>query len=438
MVSNAVKLRIPKLSAAPFDVLGQQRKNYVYVQIDAIAIGLTSAAGPFLPVFLARLGATSTQVGLLTSMPGITGLILAVFIGQFLQGRRNVVPWFSLSRLLVVSAYAATGLAPYIVPEQYVVITILAIWALATIPQTSLSVTFSVVMNAVAGPNLRYDLMSRRWSILGITNALSVAIAGQVLEWLGFPFNYQVVFLALSLGGLLSYYYSSRIALPDVEPPPSLPGRSLTGRVADYYQLVIGNRPFMSFAGKRFVYQFGMLIATPLFPLYYVHTVKASDAAIGWINTFTTAALVLGYFIWPWQSRRRGATFVLLAVTLGQGFHPGLVSSTDTIGLIMVFGMLSGFFQAGIDLVFFDEMMKTVPIEYSATFVSLAQMLNYLPAILAPMFGTWLSDIIGLPAALMVSSSVRLLGFALFFLGGTTRLRRRPTLQPGRAPSGDD
>jgi Na+/melibiose symporter-like transporter len=222
---------------------------------------------------------------------------------------------------------------------------------------------FTGSLEALHGQEGRYDLMSRRWSILGITNALAVATAGQVLEWLGFPFNYQAVFLALSLGGLLSYYYSSKIALADVEPPDIQPGRSLAGRVGDYYRLVRRNKPFVSFASKRFVYQFGMVIATPLLPLYYVHTVEASDAAIGWINMAATTTLVIGYFLWPRQSRLHGAHFVLLAATFGLGLFPGLVSSTRSVALIVFFSMLSGIFQAGIDLVFFDELMKTVPVE---------------------------------------------------------------------------
>ena len=259
-------MRIPRWSVAPPDVIGAQRKNFRYVQIDAIAIGLTSAAAPFLPVFLARLGATNLQIGLLTALPGFTGLMLAVFIGRFLQNRRNIVPWFSASRLLVVSAYAATGLAPFIVPEQYLVVTILGIWAMATIPQTSLAVCFSVVMNAVAGPDHRFDLMSRRWSILGLTNAITVAIAGQVLELFNFPMNYQVVFTGLSIGGLLSFYYSSRITLPDSQPPPALAGRTAGQRVNEYFRLVLAQRDFIYFSVRRFVYQFGMLLAIPLYP----------------------------------------------------------------------------------------------------------------------------------------------------------------------------
>ena len=407
-------MKLPRWSVAPPEIFGQQRKNFKYVQIDAIAIGLTSAAAPFLPVFLTRLGATNLQVGLLTAMPGVTGLVLAIFIGRFLQGKRNIIPWFSASRLLVVSSYAATGLAPFLVPEEYLVVTILAIWALATIPQTALTVCFSVVMNSVAGPAHRYDLMSRRWSILGFTNAVMVAVAGQVLEQFGFPINYQVVFLGLSLGGLLSYAYSSRIQLEESEPPPPLPGRTLRQKVKEYFRLVSAYPDFIQFSSRRFVYQFGILLAIPLFPLYFVHEVEANDAWIGFFNTAQTVCLLVGYFIWPRQSRRRGARFVLLASTLGLAFYPALVSQTTNALLITIFAGLAGIFQGGLDLVFFDELMKTVPIDYSATFVALAQSLTFLAAILGPLTGTWLSDQIGLSGALMVSTGIRLSGFLLF------------------------
>jgi hypothetical protein len=55
-----------------------QQRNKRYVQIDAIDVGTASAAAPFLPVFLTRLGATPVQVGVLTSMPGINGLFMAL------------------------------------------------------------------------------------------------------------------------------------------------------------------------------------------------------------------------------------------------------------------------------------------------------------------------------------------------------------------------
>ncbi len=396
------------------DPINIPERNKRYVQIDAIGVGTASAAAPFLPVFLTRLGATPVQVGLLTSMPGITGLFMALWVGRFLQRQRNIVPWFSLSRLLVISAYALTGLAPFFIPDNLLILVVLIIWAAATLPQTMVAVGFSVVMNAVSGPEGRYELMSRRWSILGLTTAIAVAIAGQMLDRIGFHLNYQIVFLGLSMGGLISYYFSSRIQIPDAEPVEITTRRSITSSLADYYQLINSSPDFISFALKRFIYLFGITLATPLFPLYFVRELNASDAWIGLLYTAQTAVLVVGYFFWSRQSRRKGSRFVLLITTFCVSLYPALVALTTNQTMIFIISTATGIFQAGIDLVFFDELMKTIPPRYSPTFVSLAQSIQYLSAVFAPLLSTYLAVQIGLTNALLFSTGVRLVGFVLF------------------------
>jgi MFS family permease len=401
-----------------------QQRNKRYVQIDAVGVGTANAAAPFLPVFLTRLGATPVQIGLLTSMPGFTGLFMALWVGHFLQKQRNVIPWFSISRLLVISAYALTGLAPFIVPDNILILVVLFIWAAATLPQTMVSVSFSVVMNAVSGPEGRFELMSRRWSILGITTALTVAIAGQILDHIGFHLNYQIVFICLSLGGLISYYFSSHIQIADIEPDEKITKKSIKTTLKEYIQLIKGSPDFVGFTLKRFVYLFGMTLGIPLFPLYFVRQLNATDAWIGFLYTAQTAVLVIGYLFWSRLSRRKGSRFVLLITTLCVSLYPGLVALTQNQTTILVYTAVAGIFQAGIDLVFFDELMKTIPIRYSPTFVSIAQSLQYFSAILAPLMGTYLSEHIGLSNALIFSSGIRLVGFILFV---------RPSRQKPRA-----
>jgi MFS family permease len=94
--------------------------------------------------------------------------------------------------------------------------------------------------------------------------------------------------------------------------------------------------------------------------------------------------------------------------------YPALTALTPRVDWIMVYAGIAGLFQAGLDLVFFDELMKTVPPEYSATFVALAQSMQYLSTIVAPLLGTALADSIGLGGALLASAVLRLLGFFLF------------------------
>lgn len=391
-----------------------QKRNFRYVQIDAIGVSISNVAAPFLPVFLTRLGATNFQVGLLSSMPGMTGLVLALLVGRFLQTRRNVVPWYSLSRLMVILCYALTGIFTLLVSEKFAIIATLAIWALATLPQTALSVVFSVLMNAVAGPEGRYALLSRRWAIFGLTGVVGTFIVTRLIDLIKFPYNYAIMFMVLSLGGFFSYYFSRKIQVADQCTPPLPTSRSPRENLKKYIGLLRANPAFLSFSSKRFVYFSAVVLGQPIMPLFLVREVGATDSQIGTVNMILTLVMLVGYFLWPWVSRRRGGRLVLLATTLGLTLYPALSAATPHINLIIVYAGIAGLFQAGLDLVFFDELMKTVPVEYSAMFVSLAQSMQYLSMFLAPLLGTWLANYIGLGGALWLSAGLRLLGFLLF------------------------
>jgi MFS family permease len=396
-----------------------QKLNFRYVQIDAVGVSISNVAAPFLPVFLTRLGATNFEVGLLSSMPGMTGLVLAIFVGRFLQTRKNIVPWYSLSRLMVILCYAMTGILTLTVAgeasEQFVIIATLAIWAFATLPQTALSVAFSVVMNAVAGPKGRYELLSRRWMIFGLTGVIGTFIVTRVIDLIDFPYNYSMMFLVLSMGGFFSFYFSRRIQIPESDPPPLTKSSNAREGVQNYLSILRANPAFVSFVSKRFVYFSAISLGSAVMPLFLVREVGATDAQIGSITMTMTIVMLAGYYFWPRISRLRGGRFVLLATTLGMVSYPLLSALTPQISLIIVYAGIAGFFQGGLDLVFFDELMKTVPAEYSATFVSLAQSLQYMSTIIAPLLGAWLATTyIGLGGTLLLSAGLRLAGYLLF------------------------
>ena len=391
-----------------------QKINFRYVQIDAIGVSISNIAAPFLPVFLTRLGATNFQVGLLSSMPGMTGLVLAIFVGRFLQSRQNIVPWYSLSRLLVILCYTLTGVLTLLFGNTFAIIATLVIWALATIPQTALAVAFSVVMNSVAGPTGRYGLLSRRWTIFGLTGVVGTFIVTRLIDLVDFPVNYAIMFLVLSLGGFVSFYFSRKIVLPDQVSTPIIRDRSPLKGLQNFIELLKENPAFLSFSLKRFVYFSAITLGVPIMPLFLVREVHATDSQIGTVSMAMTSVMLAGYFLWPKVSVKRSGRFVLLSTTLGLVFYPALSAMTPRIELIILYAGIAGLFQAGLDLVFFDELMKTVPAEYSATFVSISQSMQYLSMILAPLAGTWIAGYIGLGGALLVSAGLRLLGYFLF------------------------
>lgn len=127
--------------STPPSALSLYERNARYVMIDGLGVGLVAGVATFLSVFLARMGASNVLVGLLTAMPAVTGAILAMPLGQFLGRQSNIVLWYARSRIWVLSSYALTGLVPFAFDEYAPIITIV-IWAIATIPQTMVNISF--------------------------------------------------------------------------------------------------------------------------------------------------------------------------------------------------------------------------------------------------------------------------------------------------------
>lgn len=395
-----------------------EQSNQRNVLIDGIGVGITAGVGSFLSVFLVRLGASSFLVGLLTAMPALTGMLLAIPVGEFLARRRNIVPWFARSRFVVLSCYVLTGLVPFLFTSRQPEIIIL-IWAFATLPQTLVSVAFTVVMGGVAGPAGRVTLMSRRWAILGLTNSLTVVIVGQLLEMFDFPLNYQIVLLGSTIGALISVVFSSSIKLPPQDVSAARQGLIQTFRETG--STLRQNKAFVNFTSAQFVFRSGLALAMPLFPIFWVKNVGATDAQISAINSVQTFVLMAAYFLWARVSQHRGQRWVLLVTAFGLSFYPLLTALTKTPQLLIPWAALAGLSSAGVDLVFFDLLLSTVPAEHQASYVGMYQTTVYIATFLAPMVGTALADGVGIVPALIAGTVLRLAGAGMMARLGVGR-----------------
>ncbi len=394
----------------------REQINQRNVLIDGIGVGITAGVGSFLSVFLVRLGASAFQVGLLTAMPALTGMLLSIPVGEFLSRRQNIVPWFARSRFLVLSCYVLTGLVPFLIPQGAQPEAIIFIWALATLPQTFVSVAFTVVMGGVAGPAGRLTLMSRRWTILGLTNSLTVLIVGQVLTRFNFPLNYQVVFIGSAVGALISVIFSSSLRLPPQPIPKQQAG--LIAGLRQHGGSLRHHKHFRNFLAAQFVFRWGMALAVPLMPIYWVQSVGATDAQISAINSASTFSMMLSYFFWTNVAARKGERLVLLIGAFGVGFYPMATALTQTVSLLPVWAAIAGFFVGATDLVFFDVVLATCPRENQATYVGIYQTTVQMATFMAPLIGTALAGVVGLMPAMILATVLRFAGAILLKLLG--------------------
>ena len=225
-------LPIPALPSIPLPSLrpGPSHSDEIHndrmMRGDSVAMGTIDAASTFLPVFVARLGGSAFEVGLLTAIPAVFAVLLAIPVGQVLQRRQRIVEWYSRGRLLAHLSYVAMAVAVLTVPPDLAVPAVLAVWALAAVPSTIGIVAFPVVMDGAAGPRGRLELMGRRWAIVGVTSAVIVALVGLALDLLPFVAGYALVFTGFSIAGGIASCSRAATGSRGIPPTGRGPGRS--------------------------------------------------------------------------------------------------------------------------------------------------------------------------------------------------------------------
>ncbi|MEO8274312.1 MAG: MFS transporter, partial [Chloroflexota bacterium] len=381
--------------------------NWRHVQLDSVFIGVVNASGTFLPVFLLRLGASASDVGLLTALPALTAFALAIPFGRWLQRRRNIVPWYSRLRLVAWSSYALMAGVSALLPHDQAIPIILAVWALASLPSTAALVGFPMVMDGAAGPGGRFDLLGRRWAIAGVVAAGAVVLGGQFLSVVSFPENFELLLVFVSLAGFGSYLQSSRIVIPDqVRAPTPVVPVPRRERLAGLVRLIVANRPFVRFEMRGFVYVASIGLALPVLPLFYVHEVGASDAWIGVIGAAGSAGAVLGYLVARQLARRRGAVMTLLPSLLVAALAPAALSFIGWLPAVAAIAFVLGIAGAGAQLALFDQMMRRIPPEHGVTFSSVDQSLSNLAFMISPNIGGLLTVAIGIRSTLLVVAAI--------------------------------
>lgn len=391
--------------------------NWRLVQIDSVFVGIVTASGTFLPVFLLRLGASGNDVGLLTALPALTAFVLAIPLGRWLQRRRNVVPWYSRLRLVAWLSYALIAGAVGLLPREQAVPVSLAIWALASLPSTAALVVFPIVMDGAAGKDGRFDLLGRRWAIAGVSTAIAVALGGQLLGALPFPLNFEVLLVLITLAGFGSYLQSSRIVIADQVGPTAAPAevpRSM--RVRALWSVVTADRSFTAFELRAFVYTASIGLSLPVIPLFYVHEVAASDAWIGIFGAAASAGGVLGYLGARQLALRRSGSLALLPALVVMATAPAILSVVDWLPAVAAVTFVIGVAGAAAQLALFDGLMRRVPREHGVTFSSVDQSVQNLALVLTPNVGGFLAVVLGPREALLVVAALGLVAFMLFAL----------------------
>lgn len=403
--------------------------NWGATQREALYFGALEAAAAFIAVLLVRLGATNLEIGVLSALAPLATFLLAVPFGSFVQTRRNAVPWYSRGRAIGQLIIPIVGVIVLLAPGDLVIPLVLVAAAICAVFQAFADLVFWVVMDGVAGPEGRYSLMGHRLGLKMGVSAGAQAGIGVFLTRAPFPFGYAFVFIASALNVWGGYRHSRTLRVPDHPPmPPRSPSVSWGSRVSGLVAEVAGHRRFLGFAGTHTLFTFGVRMALPLLPLWYVRELDATDAFIGVVGTVSAGVTMVGYFLWRRPAGRFGGR-ILVPTTLGVALFPLALTLAHTDAMVLVFVAVYAFCIAGMDLAIFDALMRAVPPDRSVRFAALDTGAVNFAGVVAPLTGAALASALGLAPALVGAAIVGLfgaVGLSLAVAGRRVRGRHWP------------
>lgn len=394
--------------------LGQTEHNARLLEIEMFWASLLSAAAAFNSAYALRLGATNAEIGLLSSIPALLALLITIPSGQFLNRRAKRMPWVTATLALARIGYLLVALIPFFgfaQPGTAVVWTLI----LLTAPASFFGVGWNSMLADVVPERARARLFAARNIILAVVVTAGTFLAGRWLAISHFPSNYQVMYLVGFAGAALSTLYIALMRVPDsVVAPPSTqritPAALLRGAVDAFRH----QPDFTRIVGSTLAHGMGLWMIGPVYVLYYVRQLGASDGWIGANATIANLTPILGYYVWQRIVARRGENWVLRLTISLIGLYPILVGLTPNLTIILIWTALQGLLAPGINLSHFPMLLKVCPAEGRPLFLGIYTTIMNIGAFVAPLVGVWLSDRVGYMPVLVAGGALCLLGSSLF------------------------
>lgn len=365
----------------------------------------------FLSVYALRMGASNLLVSMLISVPALISILLPLPASRIVQRYRGSTGLMTLTLFLTRFGYLVMALVPWIFPSIQPE-AIIAINAIITVPAVFVNLAFIAMFADIIPLKDRARVVSNRMTIVGITSTIAVLLGGKFLDLLVFPLNFQLVFIVGFLTSLVGVYYVWKLNPKEGSFTPNVV--SAPKPFWSTFAAMPRNRSFTRFSIGAFVFHWGLYMPAPLFAIYMVRYVDASDGWIALIGTAGGLVAAVANMFWGRLSHSRGNRLVLLITILGLVPHTLMFAATRQVELFLPIGIIVSFFSAGMNISLYNSMLEVCPDEERPGYIAVYSALMNIAVFVAPLVGAQLAERIGIEVAFIVAAVLRLASFVLF------------------------
>jgi MFS family permease len=425
----SLRARLPRLArlAGPLDrslarlspnqMTGAAVERLRWFWLDSLFANLSASFyGSFIPLFALAYGATNAQVGQLTGVASLFGLI-ALLPGaqaiQLLGGRRKaLVVLFGgvIGRLLLL----AWLVLPFVIHDPAAAIfVIIAVNALSAFCGNFANPAWTAIVADIVPAGIRGRFFSHRNFAVNLPALLVVPLAGWLIQAVnrpGAPFaGYQLAFaLAFVTGAFATFSFAQ---IDDPLPPSQVSARVPWGELA---RAIIAAPSFVGLVACTLIWNLGVQLTGPFLNVYLVNHLGASTAMVGWVAAAASlTALLTQRWLGAWVDRR-GNIWVQGLLSFVIPWVPLAWMLATAAWQIVIINGLAGILWTGYNLAAFNLLLELAPEKARAEAVALFQLVIAGSATIAPIFGGLLADAFGYNPLFIISAGLRILGAVAF------------------------
>ena len=261
------------------------------------------------------------------------------------------------------------------------------------------------------------------FTIRNMTGAMvticGVFLAGQWLSHREFPGNYQILFVVIGILAFFDIFAWLNLRFPERSKTKleESPKKFSINNQMDEIGQVFRDRPvFARFIINYTLLNTGLWMVGPLYVLYTVRHLLASDAWIGTSGTIATACSLVGWLVGRRLVELWGDSVTARRMALLLGFYPILVGLTSSLNLILVLGGLYNLITPGFSLGINNLYLRVLPKERREDAVGIYITIMNIGPFIFPLVGVTLAGLIGFPATIILCGVMVILGSISFWI----------------------
>ena len=397
------------------------RPLYIEVFCAQLQVAVTQFNAPF----ALRLGASNGEIGLLSSIPSLIALLVTIPAGRIFSRQTRRREWLTLTIFLYRMGFLLAACVPLLILDRPGT-TLVWILILFTAPAHLFNAGWLPTLGDAVTERNRARVFSTRNTLAAVGLTLSLILAGIWLDGVAFPINYQVLYALGFATSLVSTIFIGKVKVARVAVATRARQAASARALWHGAREAASKAPdFVRITCNTFCHAVGLWMVGPVYVLYYVRQLGATEGWIGLNVMLTNLAPIVGYLVGQRVLARWGENRTLrLAINL-IGFYPLLVGLTPHLSVILVWTTLNGLIAALVNLSHFNMLLKVPPEAERATYLAFYVTAMNAGAFVMPLIGVYLAGRFGFAPVLIMGGILSLVGSSSFSLN---RLRTPDSL----------